>query len=155
LRVNRSEFTPNLGINTYQLNLNLPRREIRITGIPRAIRDRAKKFYEQVRRVQSVARIFTFLMTQNNICKLRIANDPVNDPPTILRPSDDSVGCLGDDYCPPQCNCAGSVVRCSRSQLTEIPRGIPPETTELYLDVNDIKTIQPERLNHLRILTRL
>lgn len=79
----------------------------------------------------------------------------VNDPPTILRPSDDSVGCLGDDYCPPQCNCAGSVVRCSRSQLTEIPRGIPPETTELYLDVNDIKTIQPERLNHLRILTRL
>ncbi|PBC34806.1 Protein slit [Apis cerana cerana] len=69
--------------------------------------------------------------------------------------NNDSVGCLGDDYCPPQCNCAGSVVRCSRSQLTEIPRGIPPETTELYLDVNDIKTIQPERLNHLRILTRL
>lgn len=74
---------------------------------------------------------------------------------SILRTADDSVGCLGDDYCPPQCNCAGSVVRCSRSQLTEIPRGIPPETTELYLDVNDIKTIQPERLNHLRILTRL
>ncbi|RLU25890.1 hypothetical protein DMN91_002052 [Ooceraea biroi] len=48
--------------------------------------------------------------------------------------NNDSVGCLGDDYCPPQCNCAGSVVRCSRSQLTEIPRGIPPETTELYLD---------------------
>ncbi|XP_032672289.1 protein slit isoform X1 [Odontomachus brunneus] len=69
--------------------------------------------------------------------------------------NNDSVGCLGDDYCPPRCNCAGSVVRCSRSQLTEIPRGIPPETTELYLDVNDIKTIQPERLNHLRILTRL
>lgn len=67
----------------------------------------------------------------------------------------DSVGCLGDDYCPPQCNCAGSIVRCSRSRLTEIPRGIPPETTELYLDVNDIKTIHPERLNHLKILTRL
>ncbi|XP_015606545.1 protein slit isoform X1 [Cephus cinctus] len=67
----------------------------------------------------------------------------------------DSVGCLGDDYCPPQCNCAGSVVRCSRSHLTEIPRGIPPETTELYLDYNDIKTIQPERLSHLKILTRL
>ncbi|XP_015174039.1 PREDICTED: protein slit isoform X3 [Polistes dominula] len=69
--------------------------------------------------------------------------------------NNDSVGCLGDDYCPPQCNCAGSVVRCSRAQLTEIPRGIPPETTELYLDENDIKTIQPERLNHLRILTKL
>ncbi|XP_043269107.1 protein slit isoform X1 [Venturia canescens] len=67
----------------------------------------------------------------------------------------DSFGCLGDDYCPPRCNCAGSVVRCSRSHLTEIPRGIPPETTELLLDVNDIKTIQPERLSHLRMLTRL
>ncbi|XP_046430500.1 protein slit isoform X1 [Neodiprion pinetum] len=67
----------------------------------------------------------------------------------------DSIGCLGDEYCPPQCHCAGSVVRCSRSHLTEIPRGIPPETTELYLDVNDIKTIQIERLNHLRALTRL
>ncbi|XP_044585787.1 protein slit isoform X1 [Cotesia glomerata] len=67
----------------------------------------------------------------------------------------DSVGCLGDDYCPPRCHCAGSVVSCSRSHLTEIPRGIPPETTELYLDVNDIKTIQPERLSHLRMLTRL
>lgn len=77
----------------------------------------------------------------------------INDSPVYF--IDDSVGCLGDDYCPPQCNCAGSVVRCSRSQLTEIPRGIPPETTELYLDVNDIKTIQPERLNHLRILTKL
>ena len=67
----------------------------------------------------------------------------------------DSIGCLGDDYCPPQCSCAGSVVRCSRSRLTEIPRGIPPETTELYLDVNDIRTVQPERLAHLTILTRL
>lgn len=65
------------------------------------------------------------------------------------------MGCLGDDYCPPRCHCAGSVVSCSRSHLTEIPRGIPPETTELYLDVNDIKTIQPERLSHLRMLTRL
>ncbi|KAL2716190.1 protein slit isoform X3 [Vespula squamosa] len=79
----------------------------------------------------------------------------INDRCFVLRTSDDSVGCLGDDYCPPQCNCAGSVVRCSRAQLTEIPRGIPPETTELYLDENDIKTIQPERLNHLRILTKL
>ncbi|KAJ8682332.1 hypothetical protein QAD02_018124, partial [Eretmocerus hayati] len=67
----------------------------------------------------------------------------------------DSVGCLGDDYCPPQCSCAGSVVRCSRSRLTEIPRGIPPETTELYLDVNDIRTVQSERLAHLSALFRL
>ncbi|XP_051157460.1 protein slit isoform X1 [Leptopilina boulardi] len=86
----------------------------------------------------------------------RLKNAVIRDiPHHEFKCNSDSLGCLGDDYCPPQCNCAGSVVRCSRSRLTEIPRGIPPETTELYLDVNDITTIQPERLNHLRILTRL
>ncbi|XP_047346786.1 protein slit isoform X5 [Vespa velutina] len=87
---------------------------------------------------------------------LRLKDAVIKDiPHHEFKCNNDSVGCLGDDYCPPQCNCAGSVVRCSRAQLTEIPRGIPPETTELYLDENDIKTIQPERLNHLRILTKL
>ncbi|XP_058798231.1 protein slit isoform X2 [Phymastichus coffea] len=86
----------------------------------------------------------------------RLKDAAINDIPRHeFKCNSDSVGCLGDDYCPPQCSCAGSVVRCSRSRLTEIPRGIPPETTELYLDVNDIKTIQPERLAHLSILTRL
>ncbi|XP_034244479.1 protein slit isoform X1 [Thrips palmi] len=67
----------------------------------------------------------------------------------------DEQGCLGDDYCPPECSCAGTVVRCSRAQLTEIPRGIPADTTELYLDVNNITTIKPERLQHLQNLNRL
>lgn len=41
--------------------------------------------------------------------------------------------CAGSVYCPPECQCRGTVVRCSRSHLTQIPRGIPPDTTELWV----------------------
>lgn len=67
----------------------------------------------------------------------------------------DEQGCLGDDYCPPECTCSGTVVRCSRAGLSEIPRGIPADTTELYLDVNNISSVRPERLQHLQSLNRL
>ncbi|CAH1393719.1 unnamed protein product [Nezara viridula] len=69
--------------------------------------------------------------------------------------SENDQGCLGDNYCPPKCVCAGTVVRCSRAKLVEIPRGIPPETSELYLDVNDIQSIDVEKISHLKYLTRL
>lgn len=69
--------------------------------------------------------------------------------------SDNDQGCLGENYCPPKCSCTGTVVRCSRAKLTEIPRGIPPETSELYLDINEITTIQADRISHLKSLTRL
>ena len=65
------------------------------------------------------------------------------------------VGCLGADYCPPECTCTGTIVRCSHAKLTEIPKGIPAETSELYLDVNEITSIESHRLEHLKSLTRL
>lgn len=65
------------------------------------------------------------------------------------------VGCLGDNYCPPSCSCTGTIVRCSHAKLDQIPKGIPPETSELYLDVNDITNIESQRLEHLKSLTRL
>ncbi|KAK5650601.1 hypothetical protein RI129_001630 [Pyrocoelia pectoralis] len=68
---------------------------------------------------------------------------------------DGDQGCLGDNYCPPMCTCTGTVVRCSRAKLKEIPRGIPAETSELYLDVNEIQSVQAERIAHLKALTRL
>ena len=34
------------------------------------------------------------------------------------------------------CLFIGTIVRCSRAKLKEIPKGIPRETSELYLDVN-------------------
>jgi len=65
------------------------------------------------------------------------------------------VGCLGDNYCPPECTCTGTIVRCSHAKLKEIPKGIPAETSELYLDVNEINSIDNQRLKHLKSLTRL
>ncbi len=38
-------------------------------------------------------------------------------------------GCLGDNYCPPECTCTGTIVRCSHAKLKEIPKGIPRETS--------------------------
>ncbi|KAL9920165.1 slit guidance ligand isoform 1-T1 [Glossina fuscipes fuscipes] len=69
--------------------------------------------------------------------------------------SDNNVGCLGDNYCPPACTCTGTVVRCSRNNLTEIPRGIPSETSELYLESNEITLIHLDRIRHLKGLMRL
>ncbi|XP_076063489.1 protein slit-like [Oratosquilla oratoria] len=63
--------------------------------------------------------------------------------------------CEGAVYCPPECQCKKTVVRCSRGKLTYIPKGIPPDTTELYLDVNEIKHIDNDRLKHLKKLNRL
>ena len=65
------------------------------------------------------------------------------------------MGCLGANYCPPSCSCTGTIVRCSHAKLTQIPKGIPPETSELYLDVNEITSIESHRLEHLKSLTRL
>ena len=64
-------------------------------------------------------------------------------------------GCLGDNYCPPECTCTGTVVRCSHAKLREIPDGIPRETSELYLDVNQIKFIDTDKIRQLKSLTRL
>ncbi|KZS07806.1 SLIT protein [Daphnia magna] len=87
----------------------------------------------------------------------RVKDIPLQDMPSFeFRCSElDDQGCLGEDYCPPKCTCTGTIVRCSRAKLREIPKNIPPETTELYLDVNEIQSIQSERLSHLRSLTRL
>ncbi|CAG7785709.1 unnamed protein product [Allacma fusca] len=72
-----------------------------------------------------------------------------------FRCTSDDRGCLGEEYCPPQCNCTGTVVWCSRAKLREIPSGIPAETSELYLDVNEIQKIDVARLGHLKYLTKL
>ncbi|KAL0853154.1 hypothetical protein ABMA27_012914 [Loxostege sticticalis] len=64
-------------------------------------------------------------------------------------------GCLAPDYCPAPCTCTGTVVRCSRAQLTTLPANIPRQTTELYLESNKITTITPDQISHLTQLTRL
>lgn len=63
-------------------------------------------------------------------------------------------GCSAGLACPLGCACMGTVVQCSRRKLKAAPRGIPPTTTELYLDVNDISRI-PDHLNIVKDLERL
>lgn len=91
------------------------------------------------------------------VAPVRVKDVPIQDLPyhEFKCTSDQDQGCLGDNYCPPKCTCTGTVVRCSRAKLKEVPRGIPPETSELYLDVNEIQSVQANRLQHLKSLTRL
>ncbi|RXG73149.1 Protein slit [Armadillidium vulgare] len=63
--------------------------------------------------------------------------------------------CSANLFCPSECQCIKGIVRCSRNHLTEIPKGIPPDTTELYLDVNEIKSIDTSKIQHLKALKRL
>ena len=62
--------------------------------------------------------------------------------------------CANADYCPPMCTCEGTIVRCSNSGLTTVPRDIPLETTELYLDGNAITGLPPH-IHRLSKLTRM
>ncbi|XP_041968519.1 protein slit isoform X2 [Aricia agestis] len=64
-------------------------------------------------------------------------------------------GCLPAEYCPAGCACAGTVVRCARARLTALPPRLPPYTTELYLESNEITSISSEEIRHLTQLTRL
>lgn len=74
---------------------------------------------------------------------------------SVFSIGNDDVGCLEDNYCPRACSCTGTIVRCSHSNLSEIPENIPGETSELYLDANQVKVIDPKRIEHLTALTRL
>ncbi|XP_025093491.1 protein slit-like isoform X1 [Pomacea canaliculata] len=57
-------------------------------------------------------------------------------------------------YCPPKCTCTGTIVRCSHQHLQEIPKYIPLDTIELYLDDNEIQRI-PQEIGLLTNLKRL
>ncbi|XP_059170224.1 slit homolog 2 protein-like isoform X2 [Physella acuta] len=57
-------------------------------------------------------------------------------------------------YCPPKCTCTGTVVRCSNQQIQEVPKYIPLDTTELYLDKNGITKV-PYDIGLLTNLKRL
>ncbi|KAJ6647852.1 Protein slit [Pseudolycoriella hygida] len=86
----------------------------------------------------------------------KVRDIPVKDlPHHEFKCTNNDEGCLGEGYCPPMCTCTGTVVRCSRNKLNEIPRGIPAETSELYLELNDISMIHQDRISHLKSLTRL
>uniref|UniRef100_A0A8C4IW82 Slit homolog 2 (Drosophila) n=1 Tax=Dicentrarchus labrax TaxID=13489 RepID=A0A8C4IW82_DICLA len=57
--------------------------------------------------------------------------------------------------CPAECSCLDTVVRCSNKGLTTLPKGLPKETTELYLDGNHFTQVPAELSNykHLTLMS--
>ncbi|XP_072262975.1 slit homolog 2 protein [Pyxicephalus adspersus] len=54
--------------------------------------------------------------------------------------------------CPAECTCLDTVVRCSNKGLKALPKGIPKDVTELYLDGNQFNLV-PKELSNYRHLT--
>uniref|UniRef100_A0A665UIY0 Slit homolog 1b (Drosophila) n=1 Tax=Echeneis naucrates TaxID=173247 RepID=A0A665UIY0_ECHNA len=52
--------------------------------------------------------------------------------------------CGPGPQCPNQCTCMDTVVRCSNKHLQALPRGLPRNVTELYLDGNQFTSVPKE-----------
>ncbi|CAG5989155.1 unnamed protein product [Menidia menidia] len=61
-------------------------------------------------------------------------------------------GCLPASGCPDVCTCSDGVVRCSNRGLHSLPKGIPKDTTELYLEGNMLTSV-PKELAALKQLS--
>ncbi|KAM4594638.1 slit homolog 1 protein-like isoform 2-T2 [Fundulus diaphanus] len=59
--------------------------------------------------------------------------------------------CGSGPQCPSQCSCMDTVVRCSNKHLQALPRGLPRNITELYLDGNQFTGV-PKELATLKYL---
>ncbi|XP_032014484.1 slit homolog 3 protein isoform X2 [Hylobates moloch] len=64
----------------------------------------------------------------------------------------DESSCQLSPRCPEQCTCMETVVRCSNKGLRALPRGMPKDVTELYLEGNHLTAV-PRELSALRHLT--
>ncbi|XP_059586234.1 slit homolog 1 protein [Alligator mississippiensis] len=60
-------------------------------------------------------------------------------------------GCIPRPQCPQECTCLDTVVRCSNKHLKALPRGIPKNVTELYLDGNQFTQV-PGQLSSFKYL---
>uniref|UniRef100_A0A8C3P1U5 Slit homolog 1 protein n=1 Tax=Chrysemys picta bellii TaxID=8478 RepID=A0A8C3P1U5_CHRPI len=63
----------------------------------------------------------------------------------------EETGCVPRPQCPQECTCLDTVVRCSNKHLKSLPKGIPKNVTELYLDGNQF-TLVPGELSSFRSL---
>uniref|UniRef100_A0A8C2AC26 Slit homolog 1b (Drosophila) n=1 Tax=Cyprinus carpio TaxID=7962 RepID=A0A8C2AC26_CYPCA len=71
--------------------------------------------------------------------------------PDFLCDKEDDVSCVPKPACPEQCTCLDTVVRCSNKHLLALPRGVPHNVTELYLDGNLFVAV-PKELSAFRQL---
>uniref|UniRef100_A0A8C8VEF8 Slit homolog 1 protein n=1 Tax=Pelusios castaneus TaxID=367368 RepID=A0A8C8VEF8_9SAUR len=63
----------------------------------------------------------------------------------------EEAGCVPRPQCPQECSCLDTVIRCSNKHLKALPKGIPKNVTELYLDGNQF-TLVPAQLSTFRYL---
>ncbi|XP_041117081.1 slit homolog 1 protein-like isoform X2 [Polyodon spathula] len=63
----------------------------------------------------------------------------------------EEASCVPRPQCPSECTCLETVVRCSNRHLRALPRGIPRNVTELYLDGNQF-SIVPKELSSFKYL---
>ncbi|MGH0116672.1 UNVERIFIED_CONTAM: hypothetical protein FKN15_021220 [Acipenser sinensis] len=63
----------------------------------------------------------------------------------------EEASCVPRPQCPSECTCLETVVRCSNKHLRALPRGIPRNVTELYLDGNQF-SIVPKELSSFKYL---
>ncbi|XP_077083125.1 slit homolog 1b isoform X2 [Siphateles boraxobius] len=68
--------------------------------------------------------------------------------------TDDDRSCVPKPECPEECTCLESVVRCSNKHLLGLPRGVPHNVTELYLDGNLFAAVPKElsAFKHLQLV---
>uniref|UniRef100_A0A8C5MI53 Slit homolog 1 protein n=1 Tax=Leptobrachium leishanense TaxID=445787 RepID=A0A8C5MI53_9ANUR len=63
----------------------------------------------------------------------------------------EELSCAPQPQCPQECTCLDTVVRCSNKHLLSLPKGIPKNVTELYLDGNQF-TMVPKQLSTFKYL---
>ncbi|CAI9562248.1 unnamed protein product [Staurois parvus] len=63
----------------------------------------------------------------------------------------EELSCAPQPLCPQECTCLDTVVRCSNKHLLSLPKGIPKNVTELYLDGNQF-TMVPAQLSTFKFL---
>ncbi|RXM27187.1 Slit-like 2 protein, partial [Acipenser ruthenus] len=134
--------TLNLLANPFNCNCHLAwlgdwlRKKRIVTGNPRC----QNPYFLKEIPIQDVA-IQDFTCDDGNSC--------VN--PDVEGGNDDN-SCSPLARCPAECTCLDTVVRCSNKVLKALPKGIPKEVTELYLDGNQF-TQAPKELSNYKHLT--
>uniref|UniRef100_A0A8C9W842 Slit homolog 1 protein n=1 Tax=Scleropages formosus TaxID=113540 RepID=A0A8C9W842_SCLFO len=66
----------------------------------------------------------------------------------------EEANCMPRPQCPSECTCLDTVVRCSNKHLRGLPRGVPRNVTELYLDGNQFNMVPKElsSFKHLQLV---
>lgn len=132
-------FSSNLLANPFNCNCHLAwlgdwlRRKRIVTGNPRC---QSPYFLKEIP-IQDVA-VQDFACEDGENRRWRLFLFPVvsladHHLPPDRSPGNDENSCSPALRCPAECSCLDTVVRCSNKGLSTLPKGLPKETTELWV----------------------